>query len=66
LRKRDDDTEEAIRERLKFYDAEVAPVIDYYRNNPDYIFLQIDGEPNIPTIFKDIMSRLEKIWENQK
>jgi adenylate kinase family enzyme len=59
LRKRADDTREAIEERFKFYDKEVAPVIDYYRNNPDYIFLQIDGEPDIQTIHKDIMEKLE-------
>lgn len=66
LRKRGDDTQTAIEERLKFYDSEVAPVIDYYRHNPDYIFLEIDGEPDIPTINKDIMGRLNKIWESQK
>lgn len=65
LRKRADDTEDAIKERLKFYDAEVAPVIDYYKNNPDYVFLHIDGEPDIPTIHKDIMNRLEKIWSKE-
>lgn len=65
LRKRADDTKEAIEERFKFYDTEVAPVIDYYRNNPDYIFLQIDGEPDIETINKDIMGRLEKIWSSE-
>jgi adenylate kinase family enzyme len=66
LRKRADDTREAIEERFKFYDAEVAPVIEYYKNDPDYVFLQIDGEPDIQTINKDIMSKLEKIWQNQK
>jgi len=62
LRKRADDTREAIEERLKFYDAEVKPVIDYYKNNPDYIFLNIDGEPTIEEIHKDIMTKLENIW----
>ncbi|HBM45718.1 MAG: Adenylate kinase [Parcubacteria group bacterium GW2011_GWF2_38_76] len=65
LRKRADDTQESIEERLKFYDAEVSPVIDYYRNHPDYIFLQIDGEPDIETINKDIMGRLNLEWANQ-
>lgn len=61
LRKRADDTQEAIEERLKFYDADVAPVIDYYRNSPDYIFLRVDGEPDIPTIAADIMDKLKEI-----
>ena len=61
LRKRADDTQDAIEERLKFYDADVAPVIDYYRNSPDYIFLRVDGEPDIQTIFKDTLDKLKEI-----
>lgn len=66
LRKRADDTKEAIEERLKFYDNDVMPVIDYYRNNPDYQFLQIDGEPTIPEIFEDLKKRVDKIWAKQE
>ncbi|MEI6296815.1 MAG: nucleoside monophosphate kinase [bacterium] len=60
-RKRADDTKEAIEERLKFYDADVTPVIDYYRNSPEHVFLHIDGEPDIETIGKNIMSLLKEI-----
>jgi len=62
LRKRADDTKEAIEERLKFYDTEVKPVIDYYKNNHDYVFLNIDGEPTIEEIHKDIVTKLENMW----
>lgn len=61
LRKRFDDTEEAIRERLKFYDSDVEPVVEYYKNSPDYTFLSIDGEPTIEEIHKDIMAKLDKL-----
>lgn len=61
LRKRSDDTQEAIEERLKFYDDDVVPTIDYYRNNPDYTFLTIDGEPDIETISKDILNKLKDL-----
>ncbi len=64
-RKRFDDTKEAIEERLKFYDADVMPVIDYYKNNSDYEFLRIDGEPTIEEINKDIMGKLKELWEKR-
>ncbi len=63
-RGRADDHEEAIRNRLKFFEDDVKPAVDYYMGNPDYIFLHINGEPSIEEIHKDIMDKLEKKWKN--
>lgn len=65
LRKREDDTEEAIRERLKFYDEEVAPVVDYYRKDPNINFYEIDGEPTIEEIHEDVKKKLAHLWEKK-
>lgn len=63
-RGRADDKEELIKNRLKFYTDDVLPAIEYYRNNPDYIFWDVDGEPTIPEIFEDIKKRLADVGIN--
>lgn len=62
-RGRADDKEEAIKKRLKFFEDDVAPAVDFYAKNSEYNFLDIDGEPSIEEIHKDIISKLEKIWQ---
>ena len=64
-RGRADDKEDAIKNRLKFYADDVLPAIEYYRNNPDYTFLDINGEPTIEVIHKDLISKLETEWASQ-
>lgn len=54
--KRSDDTPQAIDERLKLYHDETLPVIDYYRKQGKLI--EVDGTPDIDTIFADIVSKL--------
>lgn len=39
LMRRKDDDPEAIRTRLRVYDDETAPVLDWYRNNGDKLFV---------------------------
>ena len=53
---RADDTPETIKHRLEVYEKETAPVLDYYRSRG--LVLEIDGRPDIQTIFKDIVNRL--------
>ncbi|MBI3632599.1 MAG: nucleoside monophosphate kinase, partial [Candidatus Vogelbacteria bacterium] len=64
-RGRADDKEDAIKNRLKFYADDVLPAIEYYRNNPGYTFLDINGEPAIKMIHKDLISKLESEWASQ-
>jgi adenylate kinase len=53
---RSDDTLEAIEKRLKTYHKATKPVISYYRKQG--LVLEIDGEPDIDTIHKDILSKI--------
>lgn len=57
-RKRDDDTEEDIKERLSWYEKEVMPTIEYYKNNPNYNYLKINGEKPIDEIHEDIAKKV--------
>lgn len=43
-RKRQDDNAIEIERRLSWYETDVAPTVDYYRNNPAYNFIKVDGE----------------------
>ncbi len=53
---RSDDTPETIKHRLEVYEKETAPVLDYYRARG--LVLEVDGRPDIQTIFKDITDKL--------
>ena len=58
-RKRADDTEEDIKARLDWYEAEVVPAVDYFRNNKDYKFIDIKGEQTIEEVHNDMIKVLE-------
>ncbi len=51
-----DDTPEAIKERLDFFDKEVAPVIDFYENKG--CLIRINGEQSIENIHQEILEKL--------
>lgn len=61
LRKRPDDTKEAIVERVKFYNTEVAPAIQYLKEKSGFSYIEIDGERSIETIHVDLVNRLKEL-----
>jgi len=59
-RGREDDKElEDIQERLDWFNTEVIPVIESFKNNPKYTFLKINGEQDIDIVHQEIISKLE-------
>ena len=58
-RKRIDDTENEIKKRLEWYETDVVPAINFYRDNSNYHFLEVDGERPIEEVHEDILSRLK-------
>jgi len=58
LRGRADDTEENTETRLNWYDRDVIPAIKYLKNQPGYIYIEIDGEKCIEDIHKDIINKV--------
>lgn len=56
-RKRYDDNEEDIAERLSWYETDVVATLDYYRKNKDYRFFVIDGEKGIEAIHQEILEK---------
>jgi adenylate kinase len=57
LYQRPDDNEETVRNRLKVYHEQTAPLIEYYKNKG--ILREIDGSKSIEEITQQIISILE-------
>lgn len=59
LRGRADDlVPESIARKQKWFEDDVVSAIDYYRNNPDYIFLEIDGEQSPEEVHQEIVKQI--------
>lgn len=54
---RPDDNLDAIKKRLTIFERETVPVVDFYRQQDKLI--EVDGRPDIETIFADICSKLD-------
>lgn len=57
-RKRADDIPEKINNRLEWYEKDVVPSIEYFRNKDGYNFIEINGEQSIEDVHKDIIKAL--------
>ena len=57
-RGRYDDNEHDIANRLSWYEENVAPVVEIFRKNDKYTFLDINGEQSIDDVHKAIISAI--------
>lgn len=57
-RKRADDTPEKIKNRLDWYEKDVLPSIEYFKNKPEFNFIEINGEQSIEDVHKEIIKKL--------
>lgn len=53
LYQRDDDKEETVKSRLEVYNAQTAPLIEYYRDKG--VLRQVDGAQEMTKVFDDIV-----------
>jgi len=58
LYQRDDDCEETIRNRMKVYQEQTAPLVDYYQQ--DGLLAAIDGMQDIAVVQSDIRAALQE------
>lgn len=56
---RTDDTPEAINERLSIYEKNTLPVVENYRRQGK--LLVVDGTPDIDSIFKELVTKLQTL-----
>ena len=52
----DDDSLAKINKRLKWFDDEVLPAIEYLREDPFYKFIEVNGEQTIEKVHADIVT----------
>ena len=57
--RQDDSSLSKINKRLKWFDDEVMPAIEYFRTNPLYRFLEINGEQSAEKVHADIIAVYE-------
>lgn len=57
LTQRDDDTEETVRERLRVYEENTEPVVEYYRETGDLV--EVDGTGSPDEVFAALRAAVE-------
>ncbi len=57
-RKRADDTEEKIENRLKWFEEMVLPTVDYFRDKELYNFIEVDGNQDIESVRAEILKKI--------
>jgi len=57
-RARKDDKPESINKRLEWFETEVTPTINFYKTNPYYNFIDINGEQPIEDVQNEILAKL--------
>jgi adenylate kinase len=58
-RARHDDTDEDIKKRLDWFEVDVVPAINFFKNNSRYNFIEVNGEQTIENVHKDIVRALK-------
>ncbi len=57
-RARKDDTPDAIEKRLTWFETEVMKTIDFFKTNPYYNFIDVNGEQPIEDVQNEILAKL--------
>ncbi len=57
-RNRVDDHDADIDKRLNWFESDVLPAVEYYRNNPNYNFLSVNGEQTPEEVHKEILAKI--------
>jgi adenylate kinase len=57
-RGRADDTEEEMNKRLAWYKENTMSAIEYFKNDPDYKFITINGEHTIEEVHQELMEKV--------
>lgn len=55
---RKEDEGEGIKKRVKWYEENVLPAIQYFKDNPYYKFISVNGEQSIEDVHKEILEKV--------
>ncbi|MDB5259399.1 MAG: adk, adenylate kinase, adenylate kinase [Candidatus Taylorbacteria bacterium] len=56
-RGRQDDTKGDVESRMAWYEKEVVPTLEFFRTNPKYEFVQVNGERAVAEVFADVAEK---------
>lgn len=59
-RARGDDDAMGIKKRLAWYEKDVVPALDYYRTNPRYRLVEVDGERPVDDVHAEIFAQCDQ------
>lgn len=57
----DDKEEDEVEKRLAWYKRDVVPAIDFFREHPRYMVLDINGEQSIEEVHNEILNKIGNI-----
>ena len=57
-RGRTDDSEAGVEKRLKWFDTEVMPSVEFFKSNNDCEFFDINGEQTIEEVHNELMNKV--------
>jgi len=63
--RQDDQKLEDIKKRLEWFETDVMPAVNYFKDNKNFIFWDIDGEPAVAEIFEDLKKRFDDLWKKE-
>lgn len=58
-RNREDDKDDGIKKRLDWFESDVKPAIEFFRETPYYNFLEINGQQSIEEVHKEIIEKFK-------
>lgn len=58
LYQRDDDKAETVKNRIKVYQEQTSPLIEYYRKNQ--LLVEVDGTKPIEEVTSEMLTAIEK------
>jgi adenylate kinase family enzyme len=60
-RGRDDDKDvEAMERKMKWFDDDVYPCVEAYKNDPTYTFIHVNGEQTVEQVHQELVAKLEE------
>ncbi len=57
----DDKGAEGVEKRLAWFERDVMPAVEYYREHPDYHFLHINGEQSIEEVHTEFLEKIASV-----
>lgn len=54
----DDKSSAEVDKRLSWFERDVMPAVEFYREHPDYRFLDINGEQSVEAVHAELMAKI--------